>query len=415
MVKEIAVASPATPLPAVEVARLEALRRLSMGAAHALNNAFTTVVGEASFLREERKGDPVVVEACDAILRELDRCAKLTRALLARRNPPQAGRGEVDLVRLVRDLTPLLRETLGRQKELAVVMPDDLVLVKGEAEALELLALLLVQHGAEVAPGTARLRLGVHPEGALARLELEIEADGLGRGDRDRVPGRRPPARSADAEPALRADRAGEAAGRPLRSAPLGPVSPRGIGRASHPRGLIPDSTGRDLWRESRAALDFPSRNISAARHRGPVEQASASILKDLSESTAVEAESWNAAEILTWAIKKFHPRLALSCSFGNPEGMALLDMMHRIEPTSRVYVLDTGRLPQATYDLIDRVRDRYDKPVEVVFPDADALQKMVREHGMNSSTSRSRSAASAAACGRWSRTAASSQASTRT
>jgi signal transduction histidine kinase len=177
--QRIAVTSPATPLPATEVARLEALRRLSMGAAHALNNAFTSVVGEASFLREEHKGDPAVVEACDAILRELDRCAKLTRALLARRHPPQAGRDEVDLARLVRDLAPLLRETLGRQKELAVQLPDDLVLVQGEAGALELLALLLVHQGADLAPGSARLRLAVLPAGATARVELEIEADGL--------------------------------------------------------------------------------------------------------------------------------------------------------------------------------------------------------------------------------------------
>jgi thioredoxin-dependent adenylylsulfate APS reductase len=114
------------------------------------------------------------------------------------------------------------------------------------------------------------------------------------------------------------------------------------------------------------------------------VEPASPAIQKDFSEATAVEAESWSAQEILTWAIKKFHPRLALSCSFGNPEGMVLLDMMHRIEPASRVYVLDTGRLPQATYDLIDRVRDRYDKAVEVVYPEPEALASMVREHGMN-------------------------------
>jgi signal transduction histidine kinase len=168
-----------TPLPATEVARLEALRRLSMGAAHALNNAFTSVVGEASFLREEHKGDASVVEACDAILRELDRCAKLTRALLARRHPPQAGRDEVDLARLVRDLVPLLRETLGRQKELTVQLPDDLLLVQGEASALELAALVLVHLGADLAPGSARLRLAVIPAGASARLELEIEADGL--------------------------------------------------------------------------------------------------------------------------------------------------------------------------------------------------------------------------------------------
>ena len=89
------------------------------------------------------------------------------------------------------------------------------------------------------------------------------------------------------------------------------------------------------------------------------MEPATAPFSKDFSEQTALEAEGWTAQEILGWAIDKFHPRLALSASFGNPEGMALIDMLHHIEPSSRVYVLDTGRLPQATYDLIDRVRDR--------------------------------------------------------
>ena len=98
----------------------------------------------------------------------------------------------------------------------------------------------------------------------------------------------------------------------------------------------------------------------------------------------ANEAESWDSEKILTWAIRNFHPRLALSCSFGNPEGLVLIDMMHRIEPSSRVYVLDTGRLHQATYDLIDRVRERYDKEVEVIFPEAAPVQAMVQEHGMN-------------------------------
>ncbi len=94
--------------------------------------------------------------------------------------------------------------------------------------------------------------------------------------------------------------------------------------------------------------------------------------------------EALDAEEILIWAIQNYHPRLALSCSFGNPEGLVLLDMMHRIEPESRVYVLDTGRLHAATYDLIDRVRDRYDKTVEVVFPEASAVESMTREHGVN-------------------------------
>jgi phosphoadenosine phosphosulfate reductase len=94
--------------------------------------------------------------------------------------------------------------------------------------------------------------------------------------------------------------------------------------------------------------------------------------------------EDWQPQKILGWAIENYHPRLALSASFGAPEGMVLLDMMHAIEPASRVFVLDTGRMHEATYDLIDRVRDRYDKPVEVVFPRADEVEEMVRSKGAN-------------------------------
>jgi thioredoxin-dependent adenylylsulfate APS reductase len=96
------------------------------------------------------------------------------------------------------------------------------------------------------------------------------------------------------------------------------------------------------------------------------------------------EAEALSADEILSWGIKNFAPRLSLSCSFGAPEGLALLDMMHRLEPASRVFVLDTGRLPQATYDLIDRVRDRYGVSIEVLFPEAADVEGMVRAHGAN-------------------------------
>ena len=94
--------------------------------------------------------------------------------------------------------------------------------------------------------------------------------------------------------------------------------------------------------------------------------------------------EPSDAEGILTWAIGKFHPKLTLSASFGAPEGMILIDMMHRIEPDARVFVLDTGRLHAATYDLIDRVRERYDKTIEVVFPDNGQVEEMVRAQGMN-------------------------------
>ena len=94
--------------------------------------------------------------------------------------------------------------------------------------------------------------------------------------------------------------------------------------------------------------------------------------------------ESWDAERVLAWSIENFHPRLVLSASFGAPEGMVLLDLMQRIEPGVRVFTLDTGRLPQATHDLIDRVRDRYGVTVEVVFPDPNEVVEMVRNGGQN-------------------------------
>ena len=96
------------------------------------------------------------------------------------------------------------------------------------------------------------------------------------------------------------------------------------------------------------------------------------------------EAEAWSTEDILTWAVRKFGSRLTISASFGAPEGMILIDMLHKIDPATRVFVLDTGRLHTATYDLIDRVRDRYGKNVEVVFPKHEDVQAMVTEKGMN-------------------------------
>src|SRR5258705_13396909 len=92
-----------------------------------------------------------------------------------------------------------------------------------------------------------------------------------------------------------------------------------------------------------------------------------------------------SAGEVLRWGFERFFPRIALSASFGSPDGMVLLDMMHQIDPAkTRVFTLDTGRLPQETYNLIDRVRDRYEVDVEVYFPDPHRVQKMVLTHGMN-------------------------------
>jgi phosphoadenosine phosphosulfate reductase len=48
------------------------------------------------------------------------------------------------------------------------------------------------------------------------------------------------------------------------------------------------------------------------------------------------------------------------------------------------VFTLDTLRLHTETYDVIDRIRDRYGMEIEFLYPDLPAVDAMVKEHGYN-------------------------------
>jgi len=87
--------------------------------------------------------------------------------------------------------------------------------------------------------------------------------------------------------------------------------------------------------------------------------------------------------EILEWALDRFHPRMAIS-EGGGAEGMAILDMAVGIRPDARVFTIDTGRLPQETYDLMERVRQRYGIEIEVLFPERTAIERLTKRHGPN-------------------------------
>ena len=87
--------------------------------------------------------------------------------------------------------------------------------------------------------------------------------------------------------------------------------------------------------------------------------------------------------DVLDWAMDRFQKRFALVTSF-QLAGTVLIDMASRLNREFRVVIIDTGRLPQETYKLIDRVRERYQVSVELVMPDPELVQKMVVQHGVN-------------------------------
>jgi len=92
--------------------------------------------------------------------------------------------------------------------------------------------------------------------------------------------------------------------------------------------------------------------------------------------------------EILEFAIREYSSRVAIS--FSGSGSAALIDMASKIfgkgsfdEAPFRVFTLDTGRLHSETYQFIDKMRERYRIPIEVFFPQPEAVQELVREKGL--------------------------------
>jgi phosphoadenosine phosphosulfate reductase len=87
---------------------------------------------------------------------------------------------------------------------------------------------------------------------------------------------------------------------------------------------------------------------------------------------------------MIAWAVAEFGRDLAFASSFG-AEDVVLLDLLLEAKPDTRVFILDTGRLNQETYDVIERARRHYGRSFEVYFPRAEAIEKLVGADGPNS------------------------------
>ena len=90
------------------------------------------------------------------------------------------------------------------------------------------------------------------------------------------------------------------------------------------------------------------------------------------------------AAEVLRWGLQRFPGQLAIASSF-SIEDCVVIDLAHKVDPKVRVFALDTGRLPEETYQTADRVRDKYGIEIEWLFPDRIAVETLLRKKGLYS------------------------------
>jgi phosphoadenosine phosphosulfate reductase len=101
-------------------------------------------------------------------------------------------------------------------------------------------------------------------------------------------------------------------------------------------------------------------------------------------QKIADEMENKSARDILKWAIDTYGLKIGLASSFG-AEDVVLIDMMININKVkTKIFTLDTGRLDQETYDIMDDIRKKYDIRIKVYFPDQNEVEEMVRAKGIN-------------------------------
>lgn len=84
--------------------------------------------------------------------------------------------------------------------------------------------------------------------------------------------------------------------------------------------------------------------------------------------------------QILEHALEQ-HDNLAVS--FSGAEDVILVHMAAKIRPGVNIFCLDTGRLHAETYQFIEKVRQTYDVQLDILFPDADNVQKLVSQKGL--------------------------------
>ncbi|MDQ5959481.1 MAG: phosphoadenosine phosphosulfate reductase, partial [Pseudomonadota bacterium] len=98
---------------------------------------------------------------------------------------------------------------------------------------------------------------------------------------------------------------------------------------------------------------------------------------EELLASTAAKTEA--AKKLLAEIARDFSP-VTFANSLG-AEDMVLTDLIARHAPGVEVFTLDTGRLHEETYRLMQQVADQYDLRLRVYFPQPEAVQQYATAH----------------------------------
>ncbi|MBV9863431.1 MAG: response regulator [Alphaproteobacteria bacterium] len=142
--------------------KLDAVGKLTGGIAHDFNNLLGIIIGSLDLLAERLENDEEACELAQEGLRSAERGAELTRRMLAfaRQQPLQTRL--VDLNKIVTDMVPLLRRTLGENITVSAMLADALWWAHSDSGQIENALLNLAVNARDAMPdgGTLLIETG---------------------------------------------------------------------------------------------------------------------------------------------------------------------------------------------------------------------------------------------------------------
>ncbi len=95
-----------------------------------------------------------------------------------------------------------------------------------------------------------------------------------------------------------------------------------------------------------------------------------------------LEQQAIAVRELLATAVRQYG-RVVYANSLG-AEAMVLTDLIWSHVPQIDIFSIDTGRLHEETYELLEKLERRYGRRVTLVYPQSQDVQKLVAAQGVN-------------------------------
>jgi signal transduction histidine kinase/CheY-like chemotaxis protein len=132
--------------------KLESLGILAGGIAHDFNNLLTGILGNASLAMDMLPQDSPVARMLEDVMQASERAAHLTRQMLA-----YAGKGRfvlerLDISRLVREISHLIKSSIPQNVQICLDLGDDLPVIEADGSQIQQLVMNLVINAAEAIP-----------------------------------------------------------------------------------------------------------------------------------------------------------------------------------------------------------------------------------------------------------------------